>query len=209
MQGVFWKMGGIYMGKKFLRVLFFVFLLVFSVFLKTFADDWTLKINNKPTQIRIMEINGKMWVSLEDFIKILGFKLTVNKDKKTVQLKVPETISFPSHGTYVKTEELKNRYFFKIAYVEGDFTIDVYINKKKIGTYNGIADVDITKHLKKGENKIKIEYHFSGGHSGFYFALQELVEGKGRKTLEAADIMYVEKVARPKKGEKSFILEAK
>jgi len=170
----------------------------------------TIELNNTELELETIEINGKIWVPIEDFSRALNIKYDMDVDKRVIKLRAPA--KFVVYPRYVSKAEkkLENKYFFKLAYAEGNFNMDVYVNDNKVGTYNGEADVEITKYLKKGTNEVKIVYRFTGGHSGFYFAIQELPAGKNtRVTLDETDTIYTKLTSSQKSDQKIFEFVAK
>ena len=169
---------------------------------------YTVKLNDKTLKLETLEINGKIWVPLNEITNALGIRYKSDDEKGIINLSAPAKFIVSPRFIVNDDKVLKNRYFFRLSYAQGNFSMDVFVNGKKIGTYNAEADVEVTKYLQPGKNSLEIHYRFAGGHSGFYFALQELLPNKDRTNLEEMDIIYTETSSRPKNGKKVFKFEA-
>ncbi len=170
---------------------------------------YTIRLNEKTLRLETMEINGKVWVPLQDVSNALGIRYKADEEKSIIDLEAPANFIVSPRFVTNDDKVLDSRYYFKLSYAQGSFSMDVLVNGKKIGTYNAEADVEITRYLKPGKNTLETTYRFIGGNSGFYFAIQELTPSNERINLDEMDIIYTETSSRPRTGKKAFNIDAR
>ncbi|MCD6310701.1 MAG: hypothetical protein J7M18_08285 [Candidatus Eremiobacteraeota bacterium] len=176
------------------KIFLVLLLFIMTGIIFTFAAGPKIILYGKPLNLKTIEKNGILYVPLVEFCDELNIPCIEKDGIYNIGEQEEENFGPPSY-----------KYILKIANSLGEFKARVIINGKIVDDYTGDTEIEVTKFIHKGENKIIIQYENTGEVGGYDITIDEKVGEKIETKINFSMVWTQESQGN---GEKEFTLSA-